>query len=157
MTVKTQEDGVRTAEKRTINQALIETSWRVLATCLHSQENSFARTSQLTCLPTAGPQTFRPKDAPHYVPAEITIIVCLSICLGIMVFIWWWYRKENARKLELQARPDYVRLENQESVTPPSIDCIFACFFWVWPSVLFEGATIVGANANSTGPVGGLI
>lgn len=23
-----------------------------------------------------GPQTFRPKDAPRYVPGEITIIVC---------------------------------------------------------------------------------
>lgn len=65
-------------------------------------------------LPSTGPQTFRPKDAPRYVPAEITIIVCLGICLCIMTFIWWWYRKENARKLEIQARPDYVRLENQE-------------------------------------------
>ncbi|KAJ5151108.1 transporter [Penicillium canariense] len=61
-----------------------------------------------------GPQTFRPKDAPHYVPAVITIIVCFGVSLCIMVFIWWWYRKENARKLEIQARPDYVRLENQE-------------------------------------------
>ncbi|KAJ5896760.1 transporter [Penicillium subrubescens] len=61
-----------------------------------------------------GPQTFRPKDAPRYVPAEITIIVCLGISLCIMVFIWWWYRKENARKAEIQGRPDYVRLENQE-------------------------------------------
>ncbi|KAJ5668948.1 Major facilitator superfamily domain general substrate transporter [Penicillium macrosclerotiorum] len=61
-----------------------------------------------------GPQTFRPKDAPQYIPAEITIIVCLAVALCIMVFIWWWYRKENARKLEIQSRPDYVRLENQE-------------------------------------------
>ncbi|KAJ5218413.1 transporter [Penicillium cinerascens] len=61
-----------------------------------------------------GPQTFRPKDAPRYVPAEITIIVCTGVCIGIMCFIWWWYRKENIRKLEIQSRPDYVRLENQE-------------------------------------------
>ncbi|KAE8309957.1 MFS allantoate transporter [Aspergillus transmontanensis] len=61
-----------------------------------------------------GPQTFRPIDAPHYVPAVITIIVCHVLSLVIIVFIWWWYRKENARKLEIQGRPDYVRLENQE-------------------------------------------
>lgn len=64
--------------------------------------------------PFAGPQTFRPEDAPRYVSAEITIIVCFGICLCIMVFIWWWYRKENKRKLAIQERPDYVRLENQE-------------------------------------------
>lgn len=67
--------------------------------------------SNLAC---QGPQTFRPKDAPHYVPAEITIIVCLGVAICIMCFILWWYRKENARKFELQSRPDYVRLENQE-------------------------------------------
>ncbi|KAJ5140707.1 transporter [Penicillium atrosanguineum] len=61
-----------------------------------------------------GPQTFRPKDAPRYVPAEITIIVCLGVSICIMCFILWWYRKENARKSEIQSRPDYVRLENQE-------------------------------------------
>lgn len=33
-----------------------------------------------------------------------------------MVFIWSWYRRENKRKAALQARPDYVRLENQEYV-----------------------------------------
>lgn len=63
-----------------------------------------------------GPQTFRPKDAPRYVSAEITIIVCFAICICIMVFIWTWYRRENKRKVALQARPDYVRLENQEYV-----------------------------------------
>ncbi|KAJ5674981.1 transporter [Penicillium maclennaniae] len=63
-----------------------------------------------------GPQTFRPKDAPRYVPAEITIIVCLAVSIGIMCFILWWYRKENARKAVIQSRPDYVRLANQESV-----------------------------------------
>lgn len=64
-----------------------------------------------------GPQTFRPKDAPRYVPAEITIIVCLGICLCIMVFIRFWYGRENKRKAAIQARPDYVRLENQEYVS----------------------------------------
>ncbi|OJJ50512.1 hypothetical protein ASPZODRAFT_106152 [Penicilliopsis zonata CBS 506.65] len=62
----------------------------------------------------AGPQTFRPKDAPRYVPAEITIIVCQGLCLMILVFVFWWYRRENARKALIRAGPEYVKLENQE-------------------------------------------
>lgn len=62
----------------------------------------------------AGPQTFRPQDAPRYVPAEITIIVCFAVATGIMLFIWWWYQHENKRKMAIQAQPDYVRMENQE-------------------------------------------
>ncbi|ODM20573.1 hypothetical protein SI65_03626 [Aspergillus cristatus] len=61
-----------------------------------------------------GPQVFRPKDAPRYVPAEITIIVCWGVCLLILVFIWCWYKKENNKKAGIRAREDYVRLENQE-------------------------------------------
>lgn len=63
-----------------------------------------------------GPQVFRPKDAPRYVPAEITIIVCWGVCLLILAFIWWWYKKENNKKADIRAREDYVRLENQEYV-----------------------------------------
>lgn len=63
-----------------------------------------------------GPQTFRPKDAPRYIPAEITIIVCCGVAICIMLFIFWWYKKENKRKLMIQAHPDYVRVENQECV-----------------------------------------
>ncbi|BDD63119.1 hypothetical protein MAP00_008059 [Monascus purpureus] len=61
-----------------------------------------------------GPQTFRPKDAPRYVPAEITIIVCMGVCVLILLFIAWWYRRENQNKARIRASPDYVRLENQE-------------------------------------------
>jgi ACS family allantoate permease-like MFS transporter len=56
---------------------------------------------------------FRPKDAPRYVPAEITIIVCWGVCLLLLVFIWWWYNKENKRKALIRASADYVSLENQ--------------------------------------------
>ena len=64
--------------------------------------------------PRQGPQTFRPKDAPRYVPAEITIIVCWGICLGIMLFIYIWCRSQNAKKAKVRAQPDYIKLENQE-------------------------------------------
>lgn len=61
-----------------------------------------------------GPQTFRPKDAPRYVPAEITILVCWIVCLFIMLFVYLWCRVQNKKKEEVRSRPDYVRLENQE-------------------------------------------
>ena len=61
-----------------------------------------------------GPQTFRPKDAPRYVPAEITIIVCWGVCLLDLLFLYFWYRRMNAKKARLRAEPGYVRLENQE-------------------------------------------
>ncbi|GES66199.1 MFS allantoate transporter [Aspergillus terreus] len=61
-----------------------------------------------------GPQVFRPKDAPRYIPAEITIIVCWGVCVFLILFILWWYKRQNAKKAEARASPDYVRLENQE-------------------------------------------
>ncbi|KAF9893420.1 hypothetical protein FE257_010732 [Aspergillus nanangensis] len=61
-----------------------------------------------------GPQIFRPEDEPRYVPAEITIICCWGVCVVLILFIWWWYKKENAKKVLARARPDYMRMENQE-------------------------------------------
>ncbi|KAJ5207275.1 Major facilitator superfamily domain general substrate transporter [Penicillium cf. griseofulvum] len=61
-----------------------------------------------------GPQTFRPQDAPRYVSAEVTIIVCWGVCLFLLVGVWMWYRRENKKKILFTARPEYVRLENQE-------------------------------------------
>jgi hypothetical protein len=66
----------------------------------------------LTQLP--GPQTFRPQDAPRYVPAEVTVIVCWGVCLFLLVGVWMWYRRENKKKILFTARSEYVRLENQE-------------------------------------------
>ncbi|KAG8532451.1 uncharacterized protein KY384_002328 [Bacidia gigantensis] len=61
-----------------------------------------------------GPQTFRPGDAPRYVPAEITIIVCWSACLVDIIFIYIYCRWQNQKKAAFRARPGYVKLENQE-------------------------------------------
>ncbi|KAE8353049.1 major facilitator superfamily domain-containing protein [Aspergillus coremiiformis] len=61
-----------------------------------------------------GPQVFRPNDAPRYIPAEITIIVCWGVCLFLIAFIWWWYKRQNAKKAQVRDSPEYVRLENQE-------------------------------------------
>ncbi|KAL9616126.1 MAG: hypothetical protein Q9160_008970 [Pyrenula sp. 1 TL-2023] len=61
-----------------------------------------------------GPQTFRPKDAPRYVPAEITIIVCYALCLVDVLFIWWYCKRQNKLKAAARAQPGYMKLENQE-------------------------------------------
>ncbi|KAF1963481.1 membrane transporter [Byssothecium circinans] len=61
-----------------------------------------------------GPQTFKAKDAPRYVPAEITIIVCWCVCLGILAFIHVWSVRQNREKEAIRAAPGYVKLENQE-------------------------------------------
>lgn len=61
-----------------------------------------------------GPQTFRPKDSPRYVPAEITIIVCWCVCLLDFAFIYWYCWNQNRRKAAFRARPGYSKLENQE-------------------------------------------
>ncbi|KAJ6263857.1 mfs allantoate transporter [Drechslerella dactyloides] len=61
-----------------------------------------------------GPQIFRPKDAPRYQPAVITILVCWTLSLLDAVFIWWWYRRLNKKKAELRAAAGYQKVENQE-------------------------------------------
>lgn len=61
-----------------------------------------------------GPQTFRTKDAPRYVPAEITIIVCWGVCLLDLLFIYSYCVWQNEKKAKIRAEPDYVKLENQE-------------------------------------------
>ncbi|KAJ5818573.1 hypothetical protein N7474_004164 [Penicillium riverlandense] len=60
-----------------------------------------------------GPQTFSPGDAPRYVPAEITILVCFALCICDLLFINWWCRRENRRKSAVRANPGYARLDNQ--------------------------------------------
>lgn len=61
-----------------------------------------------------GPQTFRPKDAPRYVPAEITILVCWCVCLVDLLLIYLYCRWQNEKKRKFRAQPGYVKLENQE-------------------------------------------
>jgi ACS family allantoate permease-like MFS transporter len=82
-----------------------------------------------------GPQTFRPKDAPRYIPAEIVIvsfcihciipkypsayfclfqIVCYLLCIVDIVFIYWYCKRQNAKRAAVRASPSYVKLENQE-------------------------------------------
>ena len=61
-----------------------------------------------------GPQTFRPKDAPRYKPAEITIIICWGLCLIDLYFIYWYCKHMNKKKVQARNEPGYMKLENQE-------------------------------------------
>ncbi|KAI9725141.1 MAG: hypothetical protein M1828_003483 [Chrysothrix sp. TS-e1954] len=61
-----------------------------------------------------GPQTFRPKDAPRYVPGEITILVCWCLCLILLGLIWAYCKYQNRQKQKLREQPGYEKLSNQE-------------------------------------------
>jgi len=61
-----------------------------------------------------GPQTFRPKDEPRYIPAEITIIVCYGVCILDLAFIYIYYRRMNKKNAALRAKPGYRKLDKQE-------------------------------------------
>ena len=61
-----------------------------------------------------GPQTFSPKDAPRYKPAEITIIVCYGLGILDIIFIYWYYRRMNKKNKAIRASPGYKKLDKQE-------------------------------------------
>jgi MFS transporter, ACS family, allantoate permease len=62
----------------------------------------------------SGPQTFRPQDAPQYIPAEITLIVCYCVCAIDLGFLYWWLNFQNKKKAAKRAEPDYKKRENQD-------------------------------------------
>jgi ACS family allantoate permease-like MFS transporter len=61
-----------------------------------------------------GPQTFRPKDKPRYIPAEITIIVCYSLCVLDLLLIYFYYKKMNKKNALARTAPGYKKLDKQE-------------------------------------------
>ena len=92
---------------------------RILNRILHWKYHRYSNTHTNSRVQSAdphliGPQTFRPKDAPRYKPAEITIIVCWGVCLIDLYFIWWYCQRQNKKKALVRAEPGYVKLENQE-------------------------------------------
>jgi len=61
-----------------------------------------------------GPQVFRPKDAPRYLPAEITIIVCYCVCGVECILIFFYYKWLNRKNAAIRALPGYKKLDKQE-------------------------------------------
>ncbi|RMJ24269.1 Allantoate [Aspergillus sp. HF37] len=77
-------------------------------------EQSSTRASQrkrdrLTKDCRSGPQAFRAKDAPQYIPANITICCCWGACLVDMLLIRHWYRARNAAKERVRLDPEYQK------------------------------------------------
>ena len=69
------------------------------------------------CKPTdayLGPQTFRHRDAPKYVPAQVTIVVCWGVCCLDLAFIYCYYRWQNSIKAAKRKESTYVKMKNQE-------------------------------------------
>ena len=63
---------------------------------------------------STGPQTFRSKDAPRYVPAEVVIVVCYAISMLDLGLIYWICRRQNTKKALFRAQSAYQKKENQE-------------------------------------------
>ena len=56
----------------------------------------------------SGPLTFRDSDAPQYIPAKITIVAVLSVCMVAVISLDLIYIRENRRRDRLAAnlRPE---------------------------------------------------
>jgi ACS family allantoate permease-like MFS transporter len=42
------------------------------------------------------------------------MVVCWSVGIIDMVFIWWYYRRQNRIKAAIRAQPFYTKVVNQE-------------------------------------------
>lgn len=61
-----------------------------------------------------GPQVFRPNDAPAYHTAITVVAVATILAYLIMIFIYFWCRRQNAIKASIRAAPGYTKIEGQE-------------------------------------------
>ncbi|KAJ1561693.1 hypothetical protein HK405_003137 [Cladochytrium tenue] len=61
-----------------------------------------------------GPQLFLASESPNYPTAKIVITVCLFLAAVDVVFIYFWYRRLNAKKAAERAAPGYVKIVGQE-------------------------------------------
>ena len=61
-----------------------------------------------------GPQVYLAKDAPQYLPALEAGVVLWVFCAADLVFIFWWFRRQNRRKAAIRAMPGYTTVKDQE-------------------------------------------
>ena len=61
-----------------------------------------------------GPQTFRAKDAPRFVPAEITIVVLFAACTVDMLLLFSYLLWQNRLKEHKRAEVGYMKKEDME-------------------------------------------
>ncbi|KAI9688920.1 MAG: hypothetical protein M1822_001277 [Bathelium mastoideum] len=86
----------------------------MIAYCVGNILGKYPSHDQPTSSKVIRPQTFRPKDAPRYIPAEITICCCWGACLVDMLVIRYWYQARNAEKKRLRSDPDYQKVPLSE-------------------------------------------
>lgn len=61
-------------------------------------------------LTVIGPLTFRDSDAPQYIPAKITIVAILSVCMVAVLLLDLMYIRENKKRDREEAQnPLHVR------------------------------------------------
>ena len=87
---------------------IIGTYTPIFCLCIHLSQ------VLLTPLPLAGPQTFRPSDAPNYVLAKIIICVCYGLSIIDLLLIYFYCRRQNRKKSAILNDRGYIRMENQE-------------------------------------------
>ncbi|TRX95177.1 hypothetical protein FHL15_003869 [Xylaria flabelliformis] len=61
-----------------------------------------------------GPQVFRPGDAPAYHNAITVLLVTFIVAYFIMIFIYFWCRRQNIAKAAIRMAPGYSKIEGQE-------------------------------------------
>ncbi|GAW25287.1 putative MFS allantoate transporter [Rosellinia necatrix] len=61
-----------------------------------------------------GPQVFRPGDAPTYYTAITVVLVALILAYLILIFIYFWCRRQNTIKAAVRDAPGYTKTEGQE-------------------------------------------
>lgn len=61
-----------------------------------------------------GPQTFRTKDAPRFMPAEITIIALFGACVIDMVLLFFYLSSQNRNKEKETMKPGYRKEAGSE-------------------------------------------
>jgi len=61
-----------------------------------------------------GPQVFQPEDAPEYRPAEITILICWTLNLALLLVVRQINVSRNKKKERLTSAPEYHKVLNGE-------------------------------------------
>ncbi|KAI1495009.1 major facilitator superfamily transporter allantoate [Biscogniauxia mediterranea] len=61
-----------------------------------------------------GPQVFRPQDAPQYTNAITVVLVCTCAAWVVLMFVYYWCRRQNKIKAAVRESPGYEKIDGQE-------------------------------------------
>ena len=68
-----------------------------------------------------GPETFQAKDAPQYIPAQMTIVIVLSFSILITLSLMFLYSRENKKRdrqghVETPRNYEFMDLSDKENM-----------------------------------------